>query len=505
MGRIRTIYAFKVRQFFGPLRTELGAVIFLAILAVFLLPPIFFVGYFVPMLPIWQSPNLGELFAVALSTFLAFDLLFALSGGTLTHPTEIDFFATSRLRPREYLVADYLFQFTIANGLAVPGLLVAGAGLAFRLGNWVEVFAGIVAFVSFTALGLALGQAVGLGVAARRRGAKAILVALVLLLMVPALHSLWPAFPGYGAVPLPSSAAASLILGLLFGGPVIPGVAILLAFSVGIGAAWIAMSAENVFPHLRPTMRIAFGQMSFQSRVAQQEAIIRGLSHLTRRVPLDLARGSSMGMMTRLHLTRILRDGSVFVVALITGILAFIGVVSRVDAEPSSELAALSTGWVAVMIPVILAFNWNVMERATLWTVATSPRFLGTYFRGMYRGFLLVTFAGAIVSTIAAGFVSLLGALAPILMSLAACGAAVVVFAALKIPADAFSLKAVLPFLVVPVVALAAGAPVIGFAILAGSAAPWGILAWPFAIAYFVGILVLFDRLAVSASHRFQL
>src|SRR3989449_4944710 len=110
------------------------------------MPFILIIGYFVPSTPIWNSPSLVELLAAGLSAFLAFDLLFALSGGTLTHPSEIDFFATAPLRPREYLLADLLFQFTVTDALAVPTLIFAGGGPGRRAGAGAGVVAARPAF-----------------------------------------------------------------------------------------------------------------------------------------------------------------------------------------------------------------------------------------------------------------------------------------------------------------------------------------------------------------------
>src|SRR3989454_8403705 len=135
------------------------------------MPFILLIGYFVPSTPIWDSPGLVELLAAGLSAFLAFDLLFALSGGTLTHPSEIDFFATSPLRPKEYLLADLLFQFTVTDALAVPTLIFAGVGLGLPTGGWAGVPLSEPPFPRFSPMGLALGQAVGLSVVAGRRGA----------------------------------------------------------------------------------------------------------------------------------------------------------------------------------------------------------------------------------------------------------------------------------------------------------------------------------------------
>src|SRR3989442_2285729 len=136
------------------------------------MPFILIIGYFVPSTPIWNSPSLVELLAAGLSAFLAFDLLFALGGGTLTHPSEIDFFATAPLRPREYLLADLLFQFTVTDALAGPSPIFAGVGLGLRTGAWVGITLSILAFLGFAAMGLALGQAVGLAVAAGERRAR---------------------------------------------------------------------------------------------------------------------------------------------------------------------------------------------------------------------------------------------------------------------------------------------------------------------------------------------
>ncbi|HLE45659.1 MAG TPA: hypothetical protein VI915_01550, partial [Thermoplasmata archaeon] len=105
-------------------------------------------------------------------------------------------------------------------------------------------------------------------------------------------------------------------------------------------------------------------------------------------------------------------------------------------------------------------------------------------------------------AAVATGTVTALGILASGLMAVAACGISVVVVAAVKMPTDAFSLRSAIPFIVVPLVALGAGAPFVGFLILSGSLMP---LAVALALAYSVCVLVLFDELAVWAARRFEL
>jgi len=249
-------------------------------------------------------------------------------------------------------------------------------------------------------------------------------------------------------------------------------------------------------------MGVAFGQADLRKVAMRQEALTRGLGRLTRRVTVDLMKGAPIAMMTRFHLMRILRDGSILMVGLLTGILVVIGAANRVSSDSPSDFSAFTTGWTALMIPVILSFNWNATERANLWTVAMAPKYLGTYFRGFYRAAAVVTLVASVVGALAGNAGSPIGVVASILMAFAACGTAVTVVAAVKIPTDAFSLKSVLPFLVVPPVALAVGGPAIAVAIFAGSL---GLIAWPLVIAYAVLILYLFDRLPRRAALRFEL
>src|SRR2546428_12351806 len=115
MGRVLVVYGFKLRQFFGPVRHSVATLVLLGSGAAITLPFVMIIGYFVPSTPVWGSPMLPELLGAGLSAFLAFDLLFALSGGALTHPPEIDFFTTGPPRPRGNLPPGLPFPLTGAG------------------------------------------------------------------------------------------------------------------------------------------------------------------------------------------------------------------------------------------------------------------------------------------------------------------------------------------------------------------------------------------------------
>ena len=249
-------------------------------------------------------------------------------------------------------------------------------------------------------------------------------------------------------------------------------------------------------------MRIAFGQTDLRKVAMQQEALTRGLSVLTRRISVDLMKGAPLGMMSRFHLVRILRDGSMLIVGLLTGMLVLIGSANRLSDAPMSEVSILTTGWAALMIPMILSFNWNATERPNLWTVAMAPQYLSTYFRGFYRAVALVTVGAGIIGAVAGAVATPLGIVAALVMAVASCGIAVSLMAAIRIPSDAFSLKSVLPFLIVPPISIAIGAPVVAVALLMGSFNP---AAWALAIGYAVFVIAIFDRVPARAASRFQL
>jgi tetrahydromethanopterin S-methyltransferase subunit B len=320
--------------------------------------------------------------------------------------------------------------------------------------------------------------------------------------MIPAANVFWPSIPGYESVPYPSTAVANLIHGFLFGGDVLVPAGIAGLFALVVGVAWILQSRTDVFPNLRATMRLAFGQADLRKTAMQQEALTRGLSGLTRRVSVDLMKGSPVGMMTRFHLIRILRDGSILMIGLLTGMLVVLGAANRIGEAPPSDVSILTTGWAGLMIPVILSFNWNATEKPNLWTVAMAPRYLGTYLRGFYRAASAVTVVSGVVGALAFGIASPMGIVAAVAMAIAAAGAAVSVVAAVRIPSDAFSLRSMIPFLVVPPAALAAGAPVVALSVFASGLGP---SVWSVGAIYVGVVFLLFDGLPVRAARRFQL
>src|SRR5204862_55853 len=146
-------------------------------------------------------------------------------------------------------------------------------------------------------------------------------------------------------------------------------------------------------------MAAGFGQMDLGSRMEMQRRMTAVLGRFTTRVGIRTDRGSDTGLMTRYHLVRIWRDGSVvFVIffALIAVLPAALGGMRTAGA------GALTVTQTLTFLLGILAINWAFYERENLWTLVTAAKSPGAYFRG-----LMLSFA-AIGLAMTAGFLVLL-------------------------------------------------------------------------------------------------
>src|SRR5437867_1757518 len=171
------------------------------------------------------------------------------------------------------------------------------------------------------------------------------------------------------------------------------------AYLIGVALVWWPLSNAYVFHGLKPTMSAGFGQMDLGSRMEMQRRMTAVLGRFTTRVGIRTDRGSDTGLMTRYHLVRIWRDGSiVFVIffALIAVLPAAFGGMRTAGA------GALTVTQTLTFLLGILAINWAFYERENLWTLVTTSKSPGAYFRG-----LMLSFA-AIGLAMTAGFLALL-------------------------------------------------------------------------------------------------
>jgi hypothetical protein len=123
MSNVRALLAYKLKMFFGPsYRGRFGPLPLLGIILLFV-PSGFGMGwaiggYMDTVDADMAIATLGMVFGAG----LAFGFIFALGVGVAAHPSELDFLMTAPVKPREYLVADMLFEFStlvLTGGMAM--------------------------------------------------------------------------------------------------------------------------------------------------------------------------------------------------------------------------------------------------------------------------------------------------------------------------------------------------------------------------------------------------
>jgi len=506
MGRVAALVAYKLQFFLGPaFRGRFGPLVFLGLLLVFL-PQGFFLGFGLGMAVRDIDPaRASVLLAAPLAGLMSFGFLWALGTGVTAHASEFDFFLTADVRPREYLVADLLFQVAsvfvtggLAASLAAVGLAV-GAGrpiltalplLAILLGYLVLVFLLVQIFIV-------------LRVRYPKKPIRLLLVVLLVLSLVPSLALFRPDLSlGLEAVPLPSTAFGALGAAIVRGTTVAPADLVVAGlYALVFVGAWLAVSNTYIFHGIRPALSAGLGQISVSAKMDQQRRIIGGLGPLTTRVRLRADRGGDTSLMTRLHLVRILRDGSVLFIVLLAVVWTF-PAAFRDESLGQMGWGVVLTQMVAFTI-AILAMNWSYYERENLWIVQVATGSAASYFRGLLLGLagigLVMTAAGYAILTFSSGVAPPLeDAALPIAASFAAALGATAFLTRVRIAPSAFSPALLAILLVVIVTGFMAGLAAQGLVLLVDAVLGVSAAARAFVVAAFSLGLLAFGLVSVT-------
>ncbi len=392
MGRILTLFTYKLRFFFGPaLRGRFGPLAYLALILIFL-PSGFAFGVTLGT-TVRGADTVAAIgvLAAPLAGLLSFGLLYALGAGVTAHASEFDFFLTADVRPREYLAADLLFQLVSLLGAGGLSAAVAAVGMAVTMGRPAAAALPLFGLLIVYAFFVLMTSQVLLILRVRfpKSPVRLVTVAFLILSLLPAAALADPTFPiRFADLPLPSTAFADLGLAVLRGGPwPIVDVLLGMAYSGGIAVAWYALSDTYIVHGLRPTMSAGFGQVDMGSRMEIQRHITARLGGVTTRVRFRPDRGGDTSLMTRLHLVRIWRDGSILFVAL----FAVIGILSSgIGGGGAGPIGIVTVSQMLTFVLGILAMNWAFYERENMWIVLTSAQGPGAYFRGLMLSFALI-------------------------------------------------------------------------------------------------------------------
>jgi hypothetical protein len=376
---------YKIRFFFGPaFRGRAGPLVFLALILVFV-PAGWATGSGLGTVIQGTSPErTTAMLATPLAAILSFALLYALGTGVTAHPSEFEFLMTGPIRPREYLLADLAFQLAMVFATGGLAIAVAAVSLVAAVGRPLYATVPLVATLSAYVLMVLLVSQVLVVARVRypKRPVRTLILVLLAASLVPTVGLVRPDAPAWvQGLPVPSTAFASVAHAILSGTPIpttMLGMALL--YLGAVLAAWAFASDVYIFHGVRPTLSAGFGQVDLAARMDTQRRLIGGLGKVTTRLRLRTDRGGMVGLMTRLHLVRIWRDGSILFVVLFSAV----GVVPAL-AAPAEGFSGATLGVTQILafLTAVLAINWSYYERENLWIVLTAGGRPTAYFRGL--------------------------------------------------------------------------------------------------------------------------
>ncbi len=393
MSKVLPLLGYKLKSFFSPsYRGRFGPLPLLG-MAVAFIPSGLGMGYALGgyLATMGTEAETGFLGTV-LSAMLAFGFVFSLGVGITAHPSELDFLMTAPVRPREYLVADMLFQLgsaTVAGGMAIVGAVV---GLVVGMGK--SVWLAVPVFVLLGMFGIMVFLIIQVLTVLRIRHphARVRMLSLLLLLLsvLPSAAMAASLFPAsYRNIPTPQAGFATVTLGLLQGAPVsLQAVVTIAGYFALVAVLWAKVSGEYFFQGVKPTLSAGFGQVDMGTKMAQQKRLIQGFGRFTTRTTIRAEVGSDLSYMTRLNLVRIWRDGSFVFVAILLAVFIGSGMLS--SGSSSSSPLTVNIFQAASWPVAIIALNWCYYERANLWIPVVGGRSLVTYFRGLMMSLVVV-------------------------------------------------------------------------------------------------------------------
>ncbi len=378
---------------------------------------------------------------VTITSVLAVGVFLGIKGGVTALPYELYYVLTTSVKPLSFLISDLVFQAIILSIFIIPPTSLVLIVLSYPFHS-VFVSRGLPVYLAAILFTILLGHI--LGVSRHWLGearAKLLGWALLLIIVLPLLYLALDA-------PIPEALALhpSLILSRAVSGYydslilLVPGFALLLV-------CYAVASRANFYPSISPVLLTAL--MEPPRRLT---LYVRIPSLLERLFSLDSARGH-ISLMYRLHLTRIVREGTLW-----TGILVLVFLTLANSAAPRlmgigqfPEVAELTMIALYIpLLPALLSINWSLSERPNLWLVSLSRGRDRQYVAGLFLAYLTVTFP---FSLLLYGVVSLGAADVPflqvdlvLLCSMSCCGTllAVLVASLLRLAASPLSFTALL-------------------------------------------------------------
>jgi len=337
------------------------------------------------------------LIVLIVSSILAIGAFLGSKGGITALGYELDYVLTSRVAPATFLISDLVFQLVLLNIFIVPSSLIIIITISYpgQLVNPVVLLAVYELSIVMSSMTAHL-----LGVARHWLGemrAKAIGWGITLLMALPMIVRIIGVQPMFLKAIHPS-----YLLGLLVDGRADPQAIFLLTLYLAfLVSAYVKAAKTNFYASVTPVLL---------------SALMEPPKKLPRYLRLPILSDALFSirpgdrpsiMMFKLHLTRIVRDGSLWTAILILMIFTAANMalprLLRIESFP--EVAQLTlVALYTPLFPALLSINWCVSERQNLWIVDTTASGRKNYLSGLFYAYFMVT---VVFSSCLYGFVSI--------------------------------------------------------------------------------------------------
>ncbi len=397
-----TLLKTKFVQYLGQMRRSKLSMISLVMIYIAWMGIISFSAFFLrisgSILNISLDEYVASLIILTVSVILAIGAFLGSKGGITALSYELDYVLTSNISPAIFLLTDLVFQIVLLNIFIIPSsllivIIVSYPAEPVNLLSLLALYEAAIIMSSMTAHILGISRH-WLGEKRARviSWAIALLMVLPILLRILRVPDLWlkDFHPSY-------------VLGLVMRGSSNPQmITLLLLYISFLVAIYLRGMNTNFYASVTPVLLSAL--MEPPKRLPRYLRLPLLSNELLNLKPSD----SPSLMMFKLHLTRIVRDGSLWTALLIFVVftLANLALPRLLRIESFPEVAQLTLiALYTPLFPSLLSINWCISERQNLWIVDTVLKGRRNYLSGLFYAYFMVTllFSSCLYGLIAIG------------------------------------------------------------------------------------------------------
>lgn len=339
-----------------------------------------------------------SLVVMTVSIILATGAFLGSKGGITALGYELDYVLTSSISPLMFLLTDLVFQLILLNLFIVPPSMLIILVLTYPHQQFLHLVSLLLMYEAAIFTSSITAHIIGVSrhwIGESRSKLIGWLTTLIMLL--PILLQVFGA-----QLLILKDLHPSYLLGSITTGDIKPqSISLYAVYLVLLISIYLKVAKTNFYASVTPVLLSALMEPPRKlPRYLKLPGLSNGLLGIN-------SKDGLLKMMVKLHLTRILRDGSLWTALLIFVIFTLANIalprLLRIEAFP--EVAQLTLiALYTPLFPALLSINWSISERQNLWIVKLTEGSQRSYVSALFYAYFLLTL---IFSLCLYGFISL--------------------------------------------------------------------------------------------------